>query len=74
LCDIYNSDGKWFPGFLRPCWRSAPGRHDIRVAQGTGGKSVIRLLDDGVDDADAQATSQGWDIMLQRLQKQVDQH
>jgi hypothetical protein len=53
----------------------SPGRaHDIRVAQGTGGRSVIRLIDDGVDDADAQATSQGWDIVLQRLQEQADQH
>jgi hypothetical protein len=53
----------------------APGRvHDIRVAQGTGGRSVIRLIDDGVDDADAQATSRGWDIMLQMLQERAVQH
>jgi uncharacterized protein YndB with AHSA1/START domain len=52
-----------------------PGRaHDIRVAQGPGGGSVIRLIDDGVDDPDAHTTSQGWDIMLQRLKEQAVQH
>ncbi len=48
----------------------APGRaHDIRVAHDSAGGSVIRLIDDGVDDAGAQATAQGWDMMLQRLQE-----
>jgi hypothetical protein len=62
-----------------PSWRTrfgaaegAPGRaHDIRLARGSAGGAVVRLTDEGVDDADVQATAQGWDTMLQRLQEQA---
>jgi hypothetical protein len=50
----------------------APGRaHDIHVSVGTEGGSVVRLVDDGVDDDAASATAQGWDTMLRRLQEQA---
>jgi hypothetical protein len=35
--------------------------------------SVVRLIDDGVDDTAAQATAEGWDMMLRRLQQQAAQ-
>jgi hypothetical protein len=48
-----------------------PGRaHDIQVAQGVAGGSIVHLID-GVDDAEASATSRGWDIMLRRLREQA---
>jgi hypothetical protein len=34
---------------------------------------VVRLTDEGVDDADVQAIAQGWDMMLLRLQEQAAQ-
>jgi uncharacterized protein YndB with AHSA1/START domain len=47
--------------------------HDIRVECGNAGGSVVRLTDEGVDDADVQAIAQGWDMMLLRLQEQAAQ-
>jgi uncharacterized protein YndB with AHSA1/START domain len=52
----------------------SPGRaHDLRVSEGAAGGAVVRLIDDGVDDAAADATAQGWDAMLRRLQEQAAQ-
>ena len=52
----------------------APGRaHDIHVGLGTAGGSVVRVIDDGMDDAGAPATARGWDVMLRRLQEQAAQ-